>query len=141
MISAAPEGSLLSVPLNVLIADDDATTRALFAAFVRSMGYAVTAVANGREAWSVFETTEPQLLIVDELSLGLAPVVAKELFRTLSEIRAHGVTVLLVEQNVQQSLRLADRAYVLESGKMVLDGPSGALLQNEDVRRAYLGEI
>jgi branched-chain amino acid transport system ATP-binding protein len=82
--------------------------------------------------------SEPQLLIVDELSLGLAPVVAKGLFRTLAEIRTQGVTVLLVEQNVQQSLRLADRAYVLESGRMVLDGPSAALLENEDVRKAYL---
>ncbi len=82
--------------------------------------------------------SEPRLLIVDELSLGLAPVVAQGLFRTLAEIRTQGVTVLLVEQNVQQSLRLADRAYVLESGRVVLDGPSAALLQDEDVRRAYL---
>jgi DNA-binding response OmpR family regulator len=71
VISAAPEGSLLPVPLNVLIADDDATTRALFSAFVRSMGYAVTAVADGREAWSVFEATEPQLLIIDWTMRGL----------------------------------------------------------------------
>ena len=82
--------------------------------------------------------SEPQLLIVDELSLGLAPVVAKELFRTLAEIRSQGVTVLLVEQNVQQSLRLADRAYVLESGRVVLEGTSADLLENTDVKRAYL---
>ena len=82
--------------------------------------------------------SEPRLLIVDELSLGLAPVVAKGLFRTLAGIREQGVTILLVEQNVQQSLRMADRAYVLESGRMVLDGPSGALLVNEDVKKAYL---
>ncbi len=82
--------------------------------------------------------SEPRLLIVDELSLGLAPVVTQGLFRTLADVRQQGVTVLLVEQNVQQSLRLADRAYVLESGRVALEGPSRILLQDEQVRRAYL---
>ncbi len=82
--------------------------------------------------------SEPRLLIVDELSLGLAPVVAGELFRTLSAVRRDGVTILLVEQNVQRSLRMADRAYVLESGRVALDGAGSQLLQDENVKRAYL---
>ena len=80
----------------------------------------------------------PRLLIVDELSLGLAPLVVKGLFRTLADIRRQGVTILLVEQNVQQSLRMSDRAYVLESGRIVLEGRSGDLLQNAEVKKAYL---
>jgi branched-chain amino acid transport system ATP-binding protein len=80
----------------------------------------------------------PRLLIVDELSLGLAPVVVKELFRTLALVREQGLTILLVEQNAQQTLRLADRGYVLELGRVVLGGTSAELLANDDVRRAYL---
>jgi branched-chain amino acid transport system ATP-binding protein len=82
--------------------------------------------------------SEPCLLVVDELSLGLAPVVVKELFRTLEGVRAQGVTLLLVEQNAQQTLRLADRAYVLEFGRVVLGGTGTELLRNDDVRKAYL---
>jgi branched-chain amino acid transport system ATP-binding protein len=82
--------------------------------------------------------SEPRLLIVDELSLGLAPVVAKELFRTLGGIRDQGVTILLVEQNVLQTLKMADRGYVLESGRVVLDGSGAELLQDESVKKAYL---
>jgi len=82
--------------------------------------------------------SEPRLLIVDELSLGLAPVVAAELFRTLAGIRERGITILLVEQNVQRTLKMADRAYVLEFGRVVLDGRGGELLQDEKVKRAYL---
>jgi len=82
--------------------------------------------------------SEPRLLIVDELSLGLAPVVARELFRTLAGIREQGVTILLVEQNVQRTLKMADRAYVLEFGRVVLEGTGSQLLQDENVKRAYL---
>ena len=82
--------------------------------------------------------SDPRLLIVDELSLGLAPAVARELFRVIAGIRDHGLTVLLVEQNVQQSLRMADRAYVLESGRILLRGTGPELLRNEEVKKAYL---
>ena len=82
--------------------------------------------------------SEPRLLIIDELSLGLAPLVVQELFRTILDVRAQGITVLLVEQNVQQTLRMADRAYVLESGRLVLDGSGAELLSNADVKKAYL---
>lgn len=82
--------------------------------------------------------SEPRMLILDEPSLGLAPVLVKEVFRTITGIRQQGVTVFLVEQNVQQSLKLADRAYVLESGRVVLEGTGEHLLGNAEVRKAYL---
>ncbi|HLI29209.1 MAG TPA: branched-chain amino acid ABC transporter ATP-binding protein, partial [Chloroflexota bacterium] len=81
----------------------------------------------------------PTLLMIDELSLGLAPVVVDSLLETLAAIRAQGTTILLVEQDVQVALTTADRAYVLETGRVSLSGPAGDLLANPEVRRAYLG--
>jgi branched-chain amino acid transport system ATP-binding protein len=81
----------------------------------------------------------PRLLMLDEPSLGLAPIVVKEMFETIRPINAEGITIMLVEQNVQQSLKLADRAYVLENGRVVLEGAGAALLDDERVRAAYLG--
>lgn len=81
----------------------------------------------------------PRLIMLDEPSLGLAPIIVKEMFEVIRSIRAEGITVLLVEQNVQQSLKLADRAYVLENGRIVLEGLSRELLDDERIRTAYLG--
>ena len=81
----------------------------------------------------------PRLLLLDEPSLGLAPMLVKEIFRVISEIRAAGTTVLLVEQNAHMALDIADRAYVLETGRVILGDRSAALRQREEVRRAYLG--
>lgn len=81
----------------------------------------------------------PRLLILDEPSLGLAPIIVKEMFAIIQTINREGITVLLVEQNVQQSLKLADRAYVLENGRIVLAGVGHELLNDERVREAYLG--
>jgi branched-chain amino acid transport system ATP-binding protein len=81
----------------------------------------------------------PRLLMLDEPTLGLAPVLVGRIFETVRTINADGVTVLLVEQNVRQALTLATRACVLESGKLVLDGPGRALLGDERLKRAYLG--
>jgi branched-chain amino acid transport system ATP-binding protein len=81
----------------------------------------------------------PRLLILDEPSLGLAPIIVKEMFAIIQTINREGITVLLVEQNVQQSLKLADRAYVLENGRIVLHGAGQELLHDERVRAAYLG--
>ena len=81
----------------------------------------------------------PRLLVLDEPSLGLAPMLVKEIFRVISEIRATGTTVLLVEQNAHMALDIADRAYVLEIGRVILGDRSAALRQREEVRRAYLG--
>jgi branched-chain amino acid transport system ATP-binding protein len=81
----------------------------------------------------------PRLLLMDEPSLGLAPLLVKEIFQTIAEIRSQGVTVLLVEQNAHMALSLADRAYVLETGRITLSGPAKELLANEEVKKAYLG--
>jgi branched-chain amino acid transport system ATP-binding protein len=81
----------------------------------------------------------PRLLVLDEPSLGLAPMLVKEIFRVISEIRAAGVTVLLVEQNAHMALDIADHAYILETGRVILSDRSAALRQREEVRRAYLG--
>lgn len=81
----------------------------------------------------------PRLMLLDEPSMGLAPVLVQLLFRTLAEINASGVTMLLVEQNANLALRYASRAYVLESGNVVLSGPAAGVAANPDVRRAYLG--
>jgi branched-chain amino acid transport system ATP-binding protein len=82
---------------------------------------------------------EPKLLILDEPSLGLAPLIIDKLFETIRKIHEEGITVFLVEQNAIKSLGIADRGYVLESGKVVLSGSRDELYGNEDVRRAYLG--
>lgn len=81
----------------------------------------------------------PRLLMVDEMSLGLAPVVVDQLFDILVEIRAQGVTVLLVEQDVFSAIRIADRAYVLEIGTVTREGSARALADDPEVQRAYLG--
>ncbi len=82
---------------------------------------------------------DPKLLMFDEPSLGLAPLLVEEMFRVVREINATGVTVLLIEQNTQHALSLAQRGYVLEAGRVVLSGTGAELLANEDVRKAYLG--
>jgi branched-chain amino acid transport system ATP-binding protein len=81
----------------------------------------------------------PRLLILDEPSLGLAPIIVREMFEIIQTINREGISVLLVEQNVHQSLNLADRAYVLENGRVVLEGGGRDLLNDERVREAYLG--
>jgi branched-chain amino acid transport system ATP-binding protein len=82
----------------------------------------------------------PKLLLMDEPSLGLSPVLVQEIFRVIRTIRERGVTILLVEQNAHMALRVADRGYVLETGRIVLSGRASELLANEAVRKAYLGE-
>ncbi|WP_404980671.1 ABC transporter ATP-binding protein [Carboxydichorda subterranea] len=91
-------------------------------------------VAIGRALMS-----EPALLILDEPSLGLAPVLVQELFRVIQRIARDGTTVLLVEQNVHQALTVADRAYVLENGRVVMEGAGRELLAHPGVQAAYLG--
>ncbi len=81
----------------------------------------------------------PKILMLDEPSLGLAPIMVEEMFRVVREINERGVTVLLVEQNIENALELAHRGYVLESGRVVLEGTGKELLANERVHEAYLG--
>jgi branched-chain amino acid transport system ATP-binding protein len=83
----------------------------------------------------------PQLLLLDEPSMGLAPVLVEQIFETVRDINREGTTILLVEQNAALALDVARRAYVLETGAVVLSGDAAELAENQDVRRAYLGEI
>jgi len=82
---------------------------------------------------------KPQLLMLDEPSLGLSPLIVKEVFETIKKIREEGITILLIEQNVLQSLMISDRAYVLENGSVVLEGAGKDLLTDPRVKEAYLG--
>jgi branched-chain amino acid transport system ATP-binding protein len=83
---------------------------------------------------------DPAILLLDEPSLGLAPLIVRRIFEVISDLRDRGTTVLLVEQNANMALRLADRAYVLETGVITLEGPGPALLEDPRIREAYLGE-
>lgn len=84
--------------------------------------------------------TDPSLLMMDEPSMGLAPLIVRDIFRAIQRLRDEGRTVLLVEQNARAALRIADRGYVIETGKLVLEGEAGFLLSDREVQRAYLGK-
>lgn len=83
--------------------------------------------------------SEPKLLLLDEPSAGLAPVIVQRIFELVQRIREQGLTVLIVEQNVQQVLRIVDRAYVLEAGSIRMSGPASELAASEEIRRLYMG--
>jgi branched-chain amino acid transport system ATP-binding protein len=83
--------------------------------------------------------SDPKLILLDEMSLGLAPIVINELYRILKEIRDRGITILFVEQNVRRSLTEADRAYIMEAGRVVLSGDVAKLREEERVKKAYFG--
>lgn len=91
-------------------------------------------VAMGRGLMS-----RPRLCIIDEPSSGLAPIVVDEIFNIIQGLRDQGIAIFLIEQNVQQTLEIADRAYVLENGRVTLEGESKELLEEEVIRKAYLG--
>jgi branched-chain amino acid transport system ATP-binding protein len=84
-------------------------------------------------------SSRPKMVMMDEPSTGLAPLIVKEIFQIIVRLRDEGNTVLLVEQNAKAALAIADRGYVLETGKVILQGPASDLLNNRDVQRAYLG--
>ena len=81
----------------------------------------------------------PKLILMDEPSMGLAPLITTQIFQIISELHKQGTTILLVEQNAEAALRISSRAYVIETGRVVLQGKSQELLHNQEVRRAYLG--
>ena len=83
--------------------------------------------------------SEPQILLLDEPSLGLAPLLVELIFKTIREISSQGVTILLVGENVNYTLQVSNYGYVMEVGRITLEGPSSTLANNEHVRRAYLG--
>ena len=83
--------------------------------------------------------SRPKLILLDELSLGLQPSLVERVLETVTEIRKRGVTVLLVEQMVQEALEIADRGYVLQTGRVVHEGTAQELLNSDEVRKAYMG--
>ena len=84
--------------------------------------------------------SSPKILLMDEPSMGLSPLLVSEIFNIIGEVSADGTTVLLVEQNAKKALSIADRAYVLETGKISLTGKASELMNNESIKKAYLGE-
>ena len=84
--------------------------------------------------------SHPQIILMDEPSMGLSPIFVNEIFSIIEDVSKSGTTVLLVEQNAKKALSIADRAYVLETGKIVLEGKARALLNNDSIKKAYLGE-
>ena len=85
--------------------------------------------------------SKPKLLMMDEPSLGLAPIIVKDIFKIIGEINKTGTTILLIEQNAKAALEIADKGYVLETGKIVMEGSGKELLNDERVKNAYLGEV
>ena len=84
--------------------------------------------------------SNPKIILMDEPSMGLSPIFVNEIFDIIRSVKADGTTVLLVEQNAKKALTIADRAYVLETGNIALTGKASDLLNNEDIKKAYLGE-
>ena len=83
--------------------------------------------------------SKPKMVMLDEPSYGLAPIIVLEVFRIIKTLRDNGITVLIIEQNVKRTLEIADRAYILENGKITLEGPSIKMMENDHVRQAFLG--
>ena len=84
--------------------------------------------------------SRPKLIMMDEPSLGLAPIIVKELFGIIKKINEEGMTVLLIEQNANAALKIADIGYIMETGRITLQGAGKDLLNNEEIKKAYLGE-
>lgn len=84
--------------------------------------------------------SRPKIMMLDEPSLGLAPLVVQDIFKIIQEINSEGVTILLIEQNANMALRIANKAYVLETGKITMEGTGKELLENESIKEAYLGK-
>lgn len=83
--------------------------------------------------------SQPKLLLLDEPSLGLAPLLVSSIFRIIQDLRKRGIPILLVEQNVAAALKIADRAYIMETGRIVIEGRAAGLLGDDEVRKRYLG--
>ena len=119
-----------------------ASVLALFPALKVKLGQAAGELSGGQQQMVAIGRALmacPRLLLLDEPSLGLSPLIVNEMFSAIRRVNAEGTAVLLVEQNVSMALRVADRAYVLEAGRMVAEGTPDELMQRDEIRRAYLG--
>jgi len=156
-VSLAPEGRLLfpdmSVEENLELGASPPRARAqkrdarewvyaLFPCLQARRGQPAGTLSGGEQQMVAIGRAlmaKPDLLILDEPSLGLSPLLVQELFRVLKTLNEEGLSILLVEQNVVQALKISDRAYVLESGKIVMQGTSAELGSSESIRKSYLG--
>jgi branched-chain amino acid transport system ATP-binding protein len=158
-ISHVPEGRQLFGPLTVLdnlrlgaysrkdrkrsLHEDLEMTFELFPALrERARNLAATLSGGEQQMLAIARAlvARPTLLLLDEPSMGIAPIVARQIFGTISALRERGVTILLAEQNARAALRVCDRGYVMETGKIVAEGTAAELLRDREVQRAYLGK-
>ncbi len=124
------------------VAKDLAEVYALFPRLAERKNQAAGTMSGGEQQMLAVGRalmSQPRLLLLDEPSLGLAPLLVKEIFNVIKRIRERGVTVLLVEQNANMSLAIADRAYVLETGRIIMNGPAKEIERDPRVKAAYLG--
>jgi branched-chain amino acid transport system ATP-binding protein len=134
-----------AIALKATKAEVDAAVGSAFALFpklqelARKLGWTLSGGEQQMLAIARGLMAKPKLLLLDEPSLGLAPLIVKDVMETIVRIKREGTTVLLVEQNAHLALQIADRAYVLETGRIALSGKARVLLESEEMRRAYLG--
>jgi branched-chain amino acid transport system ATP-binding protein len=127
----------------VEVQQDKARIFELFPVLAERRGQAAGTLSGGEQqmlAMGRALMSKPRLMMLDEPSMGLSPIMMERIFSTVRELKDQGVTILLVEQNAQAALGLADYGYVIETGRIVLAGSGPELASNEDVRKAYLGE-